>query len=72
MDREPFGGFLSMPTTPDPREVRGKTKADKGNQVNKVNDHSFKVKSQSGKGVYILRYTYKGFERGSTDDNTII
>ena len=42
------------------REVRGKEIADQGNQVKKVNDHSFKVKSQSGKGVYEVKATPNG------------
>jgi hypothetical protein len=44
----------------DMREVRGKAIADQGNQVKKVNDHSFKVKSQSGKGVYEVKATPNG------------
>jgi len=31
----------------DMRDARGKAIADQGNQIKKVNDHSFKVKSQS-------------------------
>jgi hypothetical protein len=42
------------------REVRGKEIAEKGNQVKKVNDHSFKVKSQSGKGAYEVKATPNG------------
>ncbi len=42
------------------REIRGKAIADKGNQVKKVNDHSFKVKSQSGKGTYEVKATPNG------------
>lgn len=45
----------------DMREERGKEIADKGN-VKKVNDNSFKVKSQSGKGVYEVKATPNGIE----------
>ena len=41
------------------REVKGKSIADQGN-VKKVNDHSFKVKSQSGKGAYEVKATPNG------------
>ena len=41
------------------REERGKAIAENGN-VKKVNDHSFKVKSQSGKGVYEVKATPNG------------
>jgi len=43
----------------DAREVKGKAIAENGN-VKKVNDHSFKVKSQSGKGVYEVKATPNG------------
>lgn len=42
------------------REQRGKAIADQGNQVKKINDHSFKVKSQSGNGVYEVKATPNG------------
>ena len=42
------------------REQRGKTIANNKGHVKKVNDHSFKVKSQSGKGVYEVRATPNG------------
>jgi transposase len=44
----------------DMREERGKEIAEKGNQVKKVNDHSFKVKSQSGSKVYEVKATPNG------------
>jgi transposase len=44
----------------DVREERGKAIAEKGNQVKKVNDRSFKVKSQSGSKVYEVKSTPKG------------
>jgi transposase len=44
----------------DMRDVRGKTIADQGNQIKKVNDHSFKVKSQSGSGFYEVKTTKTG------------
>jgi hypothetical protein len=44
----------------DAREVRGKAIADQGNQIKKVNDHSFKVKSQSGSKVYEVKTTPNG------------
>jgi len=43
----------------DTRKERGKAIAENGN-VKKVNDHSFKVKSQSGKGVYEVKATPNG------------
>jgi len=43
----------------DLREERGKAIAENGN-VKKVNDHSFKVKSQSGRGVYEVKATPNG------------
>ena len=46
-----------MITVPNSREVRGKAIADLGNQIKKVDDHSFKVKSQSGSKVYEVKAT---------------
>ena len=43
----------------DMREERGKAILENGN-VKKVNDHSFKVKSQSGKGIYEVKATPNG------------
>lgn len=43
----------------DMREERGKVIAENGN-VKKVNDHSFKVKSQAGKGAYEVKATPNG------------
>lgn len=37
----------------DMREVKGKAIANQGDQIKKVNDHSFKVKSQSGQSQVI-------------------
>ena len=48
-----------MITSPDSREVKGKEIAENGN-VKKVTDHSFKVKSQSGKGAYEVKATPNG------------
>ena len=42
------------------REQRGKVIAEQGNQIKKVNDHSFKVKSQSGSKVYEVKATPNG------------
>lgn len=42
------------------REQRGKAIANQGNQIKKVNDHSFKVKSQSGNGSYQVKATPNG------------
>jgi|GEM_PF-3554080 len=39
------------------REKRGKAIATQGDQIKKVNDHSFKVKSQSGSKVYEVKAT---------------
>jgi len=43
----------------DMREERGKAIAENGN-VKKVNNNSFKVKSQSGKGAYEVKATQNG------------
>ncbi|MCK9568477.1 transposase [Candidatus Pacearchaeota archaeon] len=42
------------------REKRGKAIANQGDQIKKVNDHSFKVKSQSGSNVYEVKATPNG------------
>jgi transposase len=44
----------------DARETRGKEIADQGDQIKKINDHSFKVKSQSGSGFYEVKSTESG------------
>ena len=44
----------------DMREERGKTIANNSGHVKQINDHSFKVKSQSGKGVYEVKATPNG------------
>ncbi len=49
-----------MTITANSREVRGKAIVDQGNQVKKVNDHSFKVRSQSGGGFYEVKTTKSG------------
>lgn len=43
----------------DRRATRGKEIAENGN-VKKVDNHSFKVKSQSGKGAYVVKATPNG------------
>ena len=42
------------------RDLRGKAIADQGNQIKKVRDNSFKVKSQSGNGFYEVKTTKDG------------
>jgi transposase len=42
------------------REQRGKAIADQGDQIKKVSDYAFKVKSQSGKGFYEVKETKDG------------
>ena len=49
-----------MTSAPNSREVRGKAIADQGDQIKKVNDHLFKVKSQSGSGFYEVKATPNG------------
>jgi hypothetical protein len=44
-----------MQITTNSREERGKSIADQGNQIKKVNEHSFKVKSQSRSGFYEVK-----------------
>lgn len=42
------------------REERGKAIANQGDQIKKVNEHSYKVKSQSGNGFYEVKATESG------------
>jgi transposase len=49
-----------MQTTSNPREKRGKAIVDKGDQIKKVADNSFKVKSQSGNGFYEVKSSKMG------------
>ena len=49
-----------MLATESRRDARGKEIAAKGDQIKKVSDYSFKVKSQSGKGVYEVKETKDG------------
>jgi transposase len=51
--------MVTMQDTPTHREAKGKSIADQGN-VKKVNDHSFKVKSQSGNGFYEVKASESG------------
>lgn len=44
-------------TTISTREARGKAIASQSDNIKKVNDHSFKVKSQSGHGYYEVKET---------------
>jgi len=44
----------------DMREERGKAIADQGNQIKKITDHTFKVKSQSSNRVYEVKHTING------------
>ncbi|HOI69956.1 MAG TPA: transposase [Methanothrix sp.] len=49
-----------MQDAPDPREERGRAIANQGNQIKKVSDTSFKVRSQSGNKVYEVKSTPTG------------
>jgi len=49
--------YIPLTTT---REERGKAIAEKGGQIREVNDHAFKVRSQSGNGEYEVRSTNGG------------
>ena len=49
-----------MITATNPREQRGIEIANQGDQIKKVNDHAFKVKSQSGRGFYEVKATESG------------
>jgi hypothetical protein len=49
-----------MQVTSNSREERGKAIANQGDQIKKVNDQSFKVKSQSGSGFYEVKATEAG------------
>jgi len=42
------------------RDLRGKAIADQGDQIKKVNENAFKVKSQSGSGFYEVKTTKDG------------
>jgi len=44
----------------DMREVRSKVIADQGDQIKKISDYAFKVKSQSGRGFYEVKETKDG------------
>jgi len=44
----------------DTREECGKAIAEQGNQIKKITDHTFKVKSQSSNRVYEVKYTING------------
>ena len=44
----------------NPREIRGRAIANHGDQIKKVKDNSFKVKSQSGSGFYEVNSTKSG------------
>jgi len=46
----------------DMREERGKAIADQGNQIKKITDHTFKVKSQSSNRVYEVKHTINGMK----------
>ncbi len=52
--------MVNMQATSNSREDRGKAIAGQGDQVKKVNDHSYKVKSQSGSKVYEVKETKTG------------
>ncbi len=49
-----------MYATESRRDARGKEIAAKGDQIKKVSDYSFRVKSQSGKGAYEVKQTKDG------------
>lgn len=49
------------------REERGKMIAEKGNQIQKVNDNQYKVRSQSGNGSYEIKIGKKGAECSCPD-----
>lgn len=51
---------MTVATTIGTREDRGKAIASQGDQVKKVNDHQFIVKSQSGHGFYEIKETDYG------------
>ena len=52
--------MASNETSITSRERRGKVIADQYNQIKKVNDYAFKVKSQSGRGFYDVKATNSG------------
>src|SRR5208283_3837345 len=49
------------------REERGKIIAEKGNQIQKVKDNQYKVRSQSGNGSYEIKITGTGAECSCPD-----
>ena len=42
------------------REERGKAIVEKSGQIQKIDEHSFTVKSQTGHGIYEVKTTDKG------------
>jgi transposase len=52
------------------REERGKVIAEKGNQIQKVKDNHYKVRSQSGNGSYEIKITGRGTECSCPDFQT--
>ncbi len=59
--------FEPLTTT---REERGKIIAEMGNQIQKVKDNQYKVKSQSGNGSYEIKITGHGAECSCPDFQT--
>jgi Transposase len=53
-------GKMTLATTIGTREDRGKAIASQSDNIKKVDDHSFKVKSQSGHGYYDVKETQFG------------
>ena len=52
---------------PDPRELRGSAIAETPNQINRVRDHLYKVKSQSGNGEYNVTRNLVGWSCSCPD-----
>ena len=53
-------GKMTLATTIGTREDRGKAIASQSDNIKKVNDHQFQVRSQSGKGYYDVKETQFG------------
>ncbi len=55
-----FGGIPIITNIDSTREDRGKAIANQSDNIKKVNDHTFKVRSQSGHGYYDVKETKYG------------
>lgn len=55
---------------PNTREIRGKTIAELGNQIERIDEYSYRVKSQTCKIVYKVKSTEIGWKCTCLDHQT--